>query len=420
MFEYEDSYYLFILSSNGSSGQLTVYEFDVMLGELRLNYTGPLPSTVPASIDSLHALHCHTLSSFVAITSDQSLSLYLTPSLASWHRLAPHRSFMLQGKGSDDIQPHSLAYSAVVWETSATSVLVAGQVSVSNDGSRVYVNVFGVQLANTTDATTLIASAVVQPSQLPSLSTIPRLTAPPIASAAIALTVDDVKQTCPSDSQYDMAGVLSFTTADYNAYMAVVCVSLNGALYVSYPVLFDAGSSPSLSIATSPPSGPDTPAAHVLLTLSDSYCYNNEPANKDAFSGLCDHTPTPLTHVLTYTYARLVDIAHFIQHQATYGNATRPAVICSSQLLHGMYDMGSQPSVLLWTGRDGSGQDRLGVVELHVGLRGSDRARVGGVAVRGADKAVQPASNAICGVAEPFDGLVIDAWQLPQKTTWRD
>ena len=415
--EYEDSYYLVVLSSDGNTNQLTVYQFDHMMGELTLNYTGPLPQPLPSSINSFHALHSTTLHFFIAITSDQSLSLCLTPTLASWQQLSPHRSFSLKGKGSEDAQSDSFVYSAVVWEKSNTSALVAGQVSISGDGSRLYVNVFAVQLANVTDAVNLIASAVVQPSQLPSFSTTRRSPTITVTAAAIALTLDDVKQTCPSSAQYDMAGLLSFTTADYDAYVAVVCVSLNGAVYVSYPVLLDAGSTPSLSIATSPSSGPHTPAAHVLLTLGDSYCYNNEPSNKIAFSGLCDHTPTPLTDVLTYTYARLADIAHFVQLQAN-SSSTQPSVICSPLLLHGTYDMGSQTNVLLWTGRDGSGQDRLGVVEVHVGRQDSDNLNVAAGSGSDARSGLQLGSNVDCGVSEAFNGLVIDAWQVPERTTW--
>jgi len=226
-----------------------------------------------------------------------------------------------------------------------------------------------------------------------------------------------VEQTCPSGTQYDLAGVLSFTTSDYDAYVAVVCVTFDGhTLYVSPPVLIDAGTSPSLSIASAGSFG-QSPVAHVLLTVGDSYCYNNEPANKYAYSGLCDHTPTPLTDVLTYTYARLTDMANFIYRAAK--SSTSQSLICSPLLLHGMYDMGSQTSVLLWNGQDMSGQDKLGVVELHVGRQvNSDKARVGGVVARTEKSGLQLGSSDICGVAEPFDGLVIDAWQLPQETTW--
>ena len=231
--EYEDIYYLVILSSNGSSAQLTVYEFDEMLGDLRLNYTTPLPPAVSSPLSSFHALQSHALQSFAAITSHQSLSLYLTPTLASWHQLTAHRSFTLSGKGSDDIRLGSVAHSALVWETAAASVLVAGQVSISDDGGRVYVNVFGVQLSDVADAVTLVASTVIPLSHLPSFSTAPRPPTVTVTAVAIALTMDDVQQTCPPDAQYDMTGVLSFTTANYDAYMAVVCVSLKGALYVS-------------------------------------------------------------------------------------------------------------------------------------------------------------------------------------------
>ena len=395
-----------------------MYEFDEMLGELRLNYSGPQPQTVPGSVSSFHSLRSHTLPSFAVITSDQRLSLYSTPTLASWHQLTLHRSLVLQGKGSSDIKAGSYAYGAVVWETSTSSVLVASQVSISGDGSRLYVNAFGVQLSNTTNAVNLVASAVIQPSQLPSFTAARRTSTVNITAAAIALTMDDVELTCPDSARYDVAGVLSFTTSDYDAYVAVVCLSLDGRLYVSPIVLLDAGSSPSLSIATSPSSAAQPAAAHVLLTLGDSYCYNNEPANKIAFSGLCDHTPTPLSDVLTYTYARLADIARFVQQvDSSNSSSSQPSVICSSLLLHGMYDMGSRTSVLLWTGRDGSGQDRLGVVELHVGRQGKQSAAsVGDITVQDTGLG----SNEVCGVAEPFDGLVIDAWQLPERTTWHN
>ena len=287
-------------------------------------------------------------------------------------------------------------------------------------------NVFGVQLGNTTEAVHLIASSVLSPSRLPSFSTsshhsssLSRGPALALVSAAIVLTVDDVERTCLGSAQYDLAGVLSFTTTSYDAYVAVVCVSLNGALYVSSPALLDVGSSPSLSIATSPASSSQPNTAHVLLTLGDSYCYNSEPANKDAYSGLCDHNPTPLADVLTYTYARLTDLARFVR-QAANSSAAQSGVICSPLLLHGAYDMGRRSRALLWTGRDDSGEERLGVVELHVGRQGGDEAGVAGGTSSDAVRDVRPGSNAVCGVAEPFDGLVIDAWQLPERTACSD
>jgi hypothetical protein len=61
---------------------------------------------------------------------------------------------------------------------------------------------------------------------------------------------------------------------------------------------------------------------------------------------------------------------------------------CSPQILHGTYDWGDFPSVFLW------GADELRVLELHVGLPASVE------------------DIGLCGIADPFDGLKLDAWPL--------
>ena len=112
MLEYDSSYYLVVLSSDGANNsQLGVYAFDALLGELRLNFTSPLPPSVASPVSSFHALRSRALPSFVAVTSRQSLSLFLTPSLGSWQQLSAHRSFVLRGKGSEDMQDESVSYS---------------------------------------------------------------------------------------------------------------------------------------------------------------------------------------------------------------------------------------------------------------------------------------------------------------------
>ena len=58
------------------------------------------------------------------------------------------------------------------------------------------------------------------------------------------------------------------------------------------------------------------------------------------------------------------------------------------------------------------------MVEVHVGRQGGGQAGVASKTSNNAVRDKQLGSNAVCGVAEPFDGLVVDAWQLPERTAW--
>jgi len=139
---------------------------------------------------------------------------------------------------------------------------------------------------------------------------------------------------------------------------------------------FGVGAKPSVSVALY---GSELRA---MVVRGESYCWNNEPANKRPEPGLCDSTPTSTPFVLSYTYG---SIPEFLSQLST-GVSPSP---CSSFLLHGMYDMGSNVNVALYT----SSTD-IGVVEVHEGVP-EGTTDVG-----------------YCGIADAFAGAVLDAWPL--------
>ena len=59
------------------------------------------------------------------------------------------------------------------------------------------------------------------------------------------------------------------------------------------------GKFPSISVNKVPSSASDV---MVLLLAGESYCYNNEVANKRPYPALCDSVPQSMPGVLTYTY----------------------------------------------------------------------------------------------------------------------
>ncbi len=99
--------------------------------------------------------------------------------------------------------------------------------------------------------------------------------------------------------------------------------------------------------------------------------------------GLCDSTPISLTSVLTYTLAFFNDVLQLISANAT-------ATSCVDSIWHGMYDMGTQPSAVLYTL---AGQ--LGVAEVHSAVDEESKG-----------------SGAICGLSSAYEGIVLDGWPV--------
>jgi hypothetical protein len=59
-----------------------------------------------------------------------------------------------------------------------------------------------------------------------------------------------------------------------------------------------------------------------------------------------------------------------------------------------MYDMGNHPSISLFTFQE-DGKEIISMAEIHEGISGS----------------VQDVGD--CGLPNPYDGLVMDGWSLP-------
>jgi len=119
----------------------------------------------------------------------------------------------------------------------------------------------------------------------------------------------------------------------------------------------------------------------VMIVGGESFCYNNEVQNKRASPLLCSSLPSSTPNILTYTYGTFDELVS----QIDSGEMSTP---CSTHVLHGMYDMGTRPSVALY-----SLDSSLGVVEVHEGIPSS----------------VDPGS---CGVSNTFRGIVLDGWHL--------
>jgi hypothetical protein len=173
----------------------------------------------------------------------------------------------------------------------------------------------------------------------------------------------------------------------YSAYFCFFQESRDSYKYiVSGPTFTNVGSKPSISLR---PFGNDVGVAQVQ---SEGYCYNNVIANKRPAPGLCDSEPQSLSHVLTYNFGLLSQFAATIDANET--------ITACGEVLHGMYDMGSNPAVSLFVPT--SPFEELSVVEIHEGVSRFIP-----------DDSKDKITSDTCGNADAHDGLVVDSIPLP-------
>lgn len=94
----------------------------------------------------------------------------------------------------------------------------------------------------------------------------------------------------------------------------------------------------------------------VGLVLGDSYCTNNEPANKRAGVLLCNAPPVASRGILTYTLGVAAEWETMFRARAKRGDAILSA--CSSKLFHGAFDIGAYavPQLVMMNERRGEAQ----------------------------------------------------------------
>ncbi|CAF1613391.1 unnamed protein product, partial [Didymodactylos carnosus] len=92
----------------------------------------------------------------------------------------------------------------------------------------------------------------------------------------------------------------------------------------------------------------------------NGYCYNNELVNKRSSPALCNSIPNQQEQILTYTYGNFNLLAN-------YTNTTITA--CQNDILHGTFDMGSNPNAVLFQALNSNGQLTLGMINVHRGYK---------------------------------------------------
>lgn len=234
----------------------------------------------------------------------------------------------------------------------------------------------------------------------------------PVDSAAAA-------GSCPTGSHITLATWSSMVydnstgNSTSTVYAASVCVSpTHGILAQTLvgPAPLVVGSNPDIAIEVNPL----TNDVHVMLLVANGYCYNNEYANKRANIPLCDSTPTSQPSVLTYTYGSYASFYHHL-------TSLRSVNVCSdSGLVHGMYDMGSQPVGAFYFDTDQASNNNPTIhvkfAEVHRGRPASNQNSTSSKSSTSststslqADPITDPSQ---CGLSLPHNGLVLDSWTL--------
>ena len=395
---YTGTPYLAVLSSKAAGGSgddgynVNIYRFGGLLRAFGLPWvtTGPLtlPRNVTGVVDafivpSWTPAMGTTQQLFVSVRSAESTSwvLYPMPGLSSWFVMKSTfvHSFV-HGLGPAEPTAHDVA-----WQSPDSLLVVRASGSPTVSLSAYVINVTGGE--------TQLLDTVLVPFSSDDVD---------ITGLAVAVAPGPY-HTSSACAAGAVEGALSITLSNYTAFIAYLCITV--VIQLSPVVPIDVGSTPSLSIERSPSSS----APHFLLTLSTSYCYNTEVYNKQADSGLCDHSPIPMASTLTYSFGLVSSLQRFVDRRA---QGVGGGLICNAEFLHGTYDMGSRQSARLWRGFNGSGVELLGVVEVHDGVP------TAGEEVQAGVNELELVPSTICGPALPWDGVVVDAWPLPQQTTW--
>jgi len=167
-------------------------------------------------------------------------------------------------------------------------------------------------------------------------------------------------------------------------YATIACLDINSTQLIKRNEFIGVGNNPKVSLL-------QTDDNLVALEVhQDSYCWNNEEHNKTPYVKQCSQSPISTSYILTYSYGTLSSWKNLIE-DPNASNLTS----CSSQILHGMYDMGTNPSIDLFI--DNSTEKKIiSFVEIH----------------RGISHNVLDTAN--CGLPRDHKGFVVDSWPLPK------
>jgi hypothetical protein len=167
------------------------------------------------------------------------------------------------------------------------------------------------------------------------------------------------------------------------SYFVAEFSSFINSVSVSKPVVLGVGANSSLSATWSEDVGP-----LVLEVHGDGFCWNTEERNKQPTPLVCDQVPTSTPGVLNYNYAPLENWKSFLTSPSS-----APMSSCSSLILHGTFDQGSNPSAALV-----SLGSQSAVIEAHHGWKASDK------------------DTSQCGAPisrTPFGGAMLNSWIPP-------
>eukprot|EP01119_Soliformovum_irregulare_P013412 TRINITY_DN3560_c0_g1_i1.p1 TRINITY_DN3560_c0_g1~~TRINITY_DN3560_c0_g1_i1.p1 ORF type:complete len:643 (+),score=152.06 TRINITY_DN3560_c0_g1_i1:2-1930(+) len=127
---------------------------------------------------------------------------------------------------------------------------------------------------------------------------------------------------------------------------------------------------------------------YILEVHTGGFCWNTAYRNKRANVSLCDSTPVSIPNVLIYNYGTLDDWQHVVNN-TDMGDVSS----CNVHLLHGMYDMGTQPHMTVFPAVYHQTQVMV-AMEVHRGIESS-------------------VDEGGCGSAIPYEGYIMDGWILP-------
>jgi hypothetical protein len=131
--------------------------------------------------------------------------------------------------------------------------------------------------------------------------------------------------------------IVSWSTSSNTIYGCAIQTSFKDGTTTSTcsPVPISVGAAPKVSLAA---------IENIVVALqvqTDSFCFNSLTRNTQAFPSVCDLVPVSESGVLTYTYGA------WNAFEQQYSDASL-ITSCSTRLLHGMYDMGTNPDVSMF------------------------------------------------------------------------
>lgn len=137
---------------------------------------------------------------------------------------------------------------------------------------------------------------------------------------------------------------------------------------VGQTVNIGVGTSPSVSYAN----------GFLAVSASDSMCWNSEYMNKEVVR-FCSAPPTSTSGVLNY----------FLGPVSKWKSNTQILSSCTSDIFSATFDQGLQSAISLYVNQNAT----LRVLEVHLGADGNSQ-------------------DPTCGLAVPYEGLVLDSWPV--------